>query len=172
MRRIKKTLAFLLALAVLLSASSCALVRSDLEQMQDTFMDVMEKIQSADREGILSLLSREAKELADVENQVDGLISYVSGMMMSSFTRYANTSFSEDSELKEYRYCYQFSTTGGAYRMYIYEIAGAKGMPEREGIFSIYVIRREEDISNGEYRGDGMDTPGIHIGLVEWEAEK
>ncbi len=172
MEILKRALVIVICLSLLISMASCVVIKSDLEQVQDGFMDIVEKIQSADREGIKSLFSEEAEKSQNLENSTDELVNYVKGLMMSSFPSLTNVTTNDDLTLKEYRYCYSFTTTAASYRMYVYEIVSAKGAPEREGICSLYVIRREEDVSDGDYRGDGMDTPGIHIGLVDWEATK
>ena len=67
---------------------------------------------------------------------------------------------------------YDVNTTSTTYRIYLYDCAIDTIDSDNEGIWSLYIIKLEDDTdTNFVYHGDCKDTPGINIGiknLTEW----
>ena len=167
----KKVIASLLAM-VSLFFSGCmnSLMYMDEAQVISRQLDsVLEFLQAGDKESFISLFSLTAINSAGFSENVNALFDYYEGDNASYYDDQCAMSGKEreDSQVKEEIWnSYDVTTSEETYRIMIYLITRDDACPENIGIYSLYIIRMEDD-TNPEYAywGDGKDAPGIHIGI-------
>lgn len=144
--------------------------RSNEEIANDQMEMFLKALESCDTEQLVSLFSANALlETKNIQESVDMLYSYYQGNYRS-YNNWSATSSSTRREgsriVKEIRGTYDVTTNVGIYRFAFLYIDTDSAVPDNIGLSSVYVIKMDDDIDQQRaYRGDGLYTPGIHIGV-------
>ena len=141
------------------------------ESIADVQMEkFLNTLESGDSEQLISLFATNAiSETVDMRESIDMLYSYYQGNYIS-YNNWSATGSSTTREgnhiVKEIYGTYDVTTNEGVYRFAFLYVAEDSADPNNIGIRSIYVINMDDDIDlQYAYRGDGLYTPGIHIGI-------
>jgi hypothetical protein len=134
---------------------------------------VLEAIKNKDSDALKAMFSKNA--IVRAEN-FDQNITDLFGYYQGDFVSYndwggpgAQGGINEDGSGRDWKLLestYDVKTTSGEYRFAIYEFVQDTADPDNVGVWSVYVIKMEDD-SYPEYAywGDGKETPGINVGL-------
>lgn len=156
--------------------SACFFIDDYMEEAQSRMTSLINAIQEEDRAKIKSLFaSNRISNKEGFDSDIDTLIAYYNGEFTAYIDHAIYTDNDKDSGIvkKYYDITYDFTTTVEKYRMaikwYVKDTSDSKNL----GIWSLYIIKYEDDPSKDEhaYWGDGLWTDGIHIGTVyegEW----
>ena len=133
----------------------------------EAFLNALE---SHDTKQLISLFATNAlSETVNIQSSVDLLYSYYQGNCVS-YNNWGATGTSETREgshiVKEIYGTYDVTTNVGMYRYAFLYIAKDSSNPGNIGLWSVYIIKMDDDIDpQYAYRGDGLYTPGIQIGI-------
>lgn len=167
---------FILSICGMISFSACFFIDGYQEEVQSKMTSLINAIQEEDRAKIKSLFaSNRISNKEGFDSDIDTLIAYYNGEFTAYIDHAIYTDNDKDSGIvkKYYDITYDFTTTAEKYRMavkwYVKDTSDSKNL----GIWSLYIIKYEDDPSKDEhaYWGDGLWTDGIHIGTVyegEW----
>ena len=141
------------------------------EAIADAQMEkVLDSLESGDVKQLISLFAANTiSETVDMRESLDMLFSYYKGNYIS-YNNWSATGSATTREgnhiVKEIYGTYDVTTDVGVYRFAFLYVAEDSSTPNNIGIRSIYVINMADDIDpQYAYRGDGLYTPGIHIGI-------
>jgi hypothetical protein len=175
----KIILAILLIGAIMLS--SCTLPKGGT-QMFHRYFDDDEKIANAQMDGILEAIqkhdaktiksffsARSRKESKNLDRAIRELFDFYQG----DFVSYDNWGggfggdvWENGQHQKELKSSYDVETTSQKYRFSIHLYVIDDFDPKNEGIWSLYIIKMEDDTDPSyAYGGDGEDTPGINFNV-------
>lgn len=137
------------------------------DEQMESFLNALE---AQDTKSMIALFAQNA--LIEAENMaetVDLLYSYYQGNYYSYDNWGATNSekIMENGYLRiEYYGTYDVTTNMGTYRFVFHYVAEDSFDEGNVGLNSIYVIKMEDDTDmQYAYRGDGLYTPGIQIGV-------
>lgn len=132
--------------------------------------EVLEAIKNKDNTKLKELFSKNViSQLESFEQNIMDLFDYYQGEVVS----YDDWGGSGGEETWDYGnkqkilyLSYDVKTTYKEYRFAIKYIIVDTDVPDNVGIYSLYIIKMEDDIEPQlGYRGDNKFTPGIHIGV-------
>lgn len=157
------------------SLSGCVFgfVNSDEDIAKKNTEKLVNVIQKKDREGIKALFApNKISEVENFDKSIDELITYVDGEVVSFFNRGTGTFGDIDygRVIKYHDMSNDVTTTAGVVRFYIKWYIEDNKDVGNVGIWSLYVIKFEDDPDNQyAYTGDGLGTIGINIGKIDVE---
>ena len=165
-------------ICVLLSACSSGgnnmALTNDERIAKKKFEEVVSAIQMQDKESLKTLFSRTITENEDtLDEDTTRIMSYFCGEVVS-YTDW-DCLYVEDSKENGHIFqamesTYDIKTTEDEYRLALRFVTKDTSCPDNVGIYSLYVIRKQEDILlTYAYWGDGKFTPGINIGIQNTE---
>ena len=176
----KKLLALLILVIVFSSCSlgglelskRGSLFRNDRLDANHTFEKVLNAIQNKDVDALKSLFSNESlKQIDDFDATAHDLFEYFQG----DFISYDDWGGAVAGDMvreggKEWytiQPTYDVKTSKQEYRFAFKEFTVNEFEPDKVGVWSIYVIKKENDTDpKCAYRGDGKWTPGINFEKV------
>lgn len=159
----------ILSVSSLLNFSSCDWLKSDYEIIDDKVMEIIHKLENSDKEGIKKLFAKsKIKDIDNFDESVDELLDYYDGKYISKF-RHSPGKFRDKEGKFSMTYflpSFDVTTTVDTYRIAFYFCTEYTTDKNSVGIWSLYIIKAENDNDPLEvtYRGDGLWTPGINIG--------
>lgn len=177
---------FLLVLLTLLTSaiflSSCSLgglgmdkkgsfFQDDRANANNSFERVLNTIQNKDATALKSLFSQKAvTESEDFDKLAEEFFDYFEGEFISYDDwggGVAGSGLREDSkEWYTIQPTYDVKTSEQEYRFAFIEYTVNEFEPDKVGIWSLYIIKKEDDVDQEcAYRGDGKWNPGINIGI-------
>lgn len=138
--------------------------------------DLLKSSENQDVNATKKLFSENIIEkIPGFENQVVNLFDYFEGAVVFwDDTEQPATSekYRGDEQQLFLMSSFDVETTVTTYRIYIYDCAIDTLSPKNEGIWSLYIIKLEDDTDPDiVYRGDCKKTPGINIGIknvLDW----
>ena len=175
----KKIIVFLILILVILSSSSCGPSRinpmelkAERETANSRFENLLDKLESKDIEEVKSLFAESAKQTEDFDKWLSMLINYYKGESYNYDDHGTGPSTSKTIKSGrkriEYVKSYDVYTTEEVYRIFLVDIVHNDFSDEEVGIKSLYIIKYKNDTAQKYiYRGDGKETPGIHIAKTE-----
>ena len=173
----KRTVVVFLALLLLIAVSGCgnlnglmSALKSDEDICDEQMESFLSTLEAQDTKRLTALFA--PKALTEAENMaetVELLYSYYQGNYRS-YDNWGGTSSETTMENGfrriEYYGTYDVTTNIGTYRFAFYYVAEDSFEEGNVGLHSIYVIKMEDDTDTQcAYRGDGLYTPGIQIGV-------
>lgn len=175
----KKILPLVVALALLLT--SCSLgnlgvgkilfATNDREKANESFEKVISAIENQDNDALRSLFSTHVlRDTQDWDRSANELFSYFQGTLVSYDDwngHEVSSGINDDGSgrcWKTLHSTYDVKTTQDEYRFAIELVLVDTEDADNVGIRSLYVIKLADDTDpTFAYRGDGKNTPGIHI---------
>lgn len=133
--------------------------------------NILDALQRRDEEDIKTMFSVNAVErIDDFDKTIKELFEYFQGHVVSYEDPCGGPEEQteiNDGHKKEERYwTYDVKTSVNQYRIAFYEVSCDTENTYNVGIWSLYIIELEKDTDpQFAYRGDGMYTTGIHIGV-------
>lgn len=169
-------LSFILIICSAVSFAACFFFDNYQEEVQSKLSSLINAIQEEDSNKIKSLFaSSRISDNEDFDSEIEALIAYYEGEFVARKDMAVCTNEDKDSGvyIKYYEITYDFTTTVETYRMAVKWYVKDTKHSENLGIWSLYFIKYEDDITKDEhaYWGDGLWTDGINIGTVyegEW----
>ena len=173
----KRIVIVFVVLLLLIAVSGCGYLNDFLidpksgadicDEQMETFLSALE---AQDRKRLIALFAPNV--LTEAENMtetVDLLYAYYQGNY-SSYNNWNATSSEttrENGSLRiEYYGTYDVTTNMDTYRFAFHYVVEDSFDEGNVGFNSIYVIKMEDDtVADYAYRGDGLYTPGIQIGV-------
>lgn len=174
----KRTFVGLILLLFSVFTSGCfttAFLWSDGEIANDQLNQILESLESGDKETLRELFAPNAvDQQGNFDKNLDELFgyfqgkdsSYEEGPLGADKTR-------EDGYLRKVidTAC-DVTTSADTYRIAISYVETDDLDADNEGIWSLYIIRMDDDTEpDYTYWGDGKNTPGIHIAMPRPEHE-
>lgn len=145
-----------------------AFFQDDRATANASFEKVLEAIQNKDAAALKSLFSKQVLAEAEFETAVNELFEFYQGSFVS-YDDWGGAVGGEGGrengkEWYDIMPTYDVVTTEQEYRFAFKEFTVNDFEPDKVGIWSLYVIKKEDDIDpECAYRGDGKWTPGINI---------
>lgn len=142
------------------------------EAIADAQMEaILNALESCDSGQLVSLFAANTQsETRDMQESFNMLSSYYQGNYISYNNWSATgTSTTRDGShiVKEIYGTYDVTTNVGIYRFAFLYVSTDSVDPNNVGLKSTYVIKMDDDTDpQYAYRGDGLYTPGIHIGIT------
>lgn len=125
-------------------------------------------IENEDHVGIKSLFAPNIiAEIDDFDQNINDLLSYYIGKNGSYGSHGLGTEYDRDSGIEKrwHNMSYDITTTEDVFRIAIIWYIQDTEDVGNVGIWSLYIIRFEDDpYPNYDYGGDGLWSPGLHIG--------
>ena len=169
-----KKLAILFLLCVLcIALCSCSLngtIKSDQQIANERLDAFLQALENKDAETLTGLFSATAVSKSnDFDNDLKSLLDYFEGVTLS-YNKESPISVEkerdEDFEKKTIYSTYDVQTDKQTYRIAIQDVIDNTSNESDIGIHSLYIITMSDDTDpDYAYRGDGKNTPGIHIGI-------
>lgn len=140
------------------------------KQNEEIIVGVFSAIKEQDKEAIRGLFSKKAiNSDCDFDKKVDELFDFIQGELVT-YDDWGGPG--EDAEYNaEYtwlskQHSYDVITTEQKHRLAIKEYTIDSANPDNIGIYSLYVIKTEDDpYAEYAYGGDGKWEPGIHLNV-------
>lgn len=177
MRKSAKLVLILITGAILCSCSlggNAVMTDNDQRIANEKFEEILEVIQSENKERLRTLFSKESlKEAKAFDASVNELFDYFNGKVKLYDDwggPFVETIQEDDCILQMMESTYDVETTECEYRFAIRYIIRDTTNINNVGIQSLYIIKLEDD-SNPQYAywGDGKNTPGININIKNVE---
>lgn len=142
----------------------------DQQSANDCLNGVLDALENMDKDALISLFAKEVVSgITDFASTADSLLAYYQGTTSPWNDRcpmYVDTTYENGQQIKLVYASYDVNTSEQSYRIAIKLCAADDYNPNHVGIWSLYIIKTEEDVdSELAYWGDGKDTPGINIGI-------
>lgn len=176
-------LGLIIGLTTTILLSSCSFGGSNLwsesndndQQIAATRLEnVLEAIKNKDKDDLKAMFSEKAIAQAEnIDQSITDLFNYYQGDFVSYYDWLpgAEQVINGDGSGRNWKRLdstYDVKTSSGEYRIAIYEFVQDTLGKDNVGVWSLYIIRMEDDIDPKlAYVGDGKETPGINIGL-QW----
>ena len=174
----KKIIISILLVLIVLSSSSCSRVfllnfsaGNERVLATERFENLLDKLESKDFEEVKALFAESAKQTEDFDEKLSILINYYKGKSYNydDHGTGPSTSATIKSGRKRVDFIksYDIYTTEETYRMFLVDIVRNDFDKSEVGIKSLYIIKYKNDTAQEYiYRGDGKETPGIHIAIT------
>ncbi|MBQ4585482.1 MAG: DUF5104 domain-containing protein [Clostridia bacterium] len=174
----KKVVISIVLALIMLSISSCGPLRinpmelkAERETANSRFENLLDKLESKDFEEVKALFAESAKQTEDFDEKLSILINYYKGESYNYDDHGTGPSTSETIKSGRKRVdfikSYDIYTTEETYRMFLVDIVRNDFDKSEVGIKSLYIIKYKNDTAQEYiYRGDGKETPGIHIAIT------
>ena len=170
MKRICESIIF----SALIFFSACSMggnvMDRDRKIANERMESLLEAIQDKDRNTLQGLFSKTAiTQAKNFESQVMRLFDYYQGEVLS-YDDWGGPGVSDEIENGDRKKSMDLScdvvTNVREYRFLFLDITVDDYNPDNVGIWSLYVIKKEDDTDpQMGYGGDGKYTPGINIGI-------
>jgi hypothetical protein len=150
-----------------LMLSACS-YETDNDIANKNISKLIAAIENEDHEGIKSLFAPNIiAEIDDFDQNINDLLSYYIGKNGSYGSHGLGTEYDRDSGIEKrwHNMSYDITTTEDVFRIAIIWYIQDTEDVGNVGIWSFYIIRFEDDpYPNYDYGGDGLWSPGLHIG--------
>lgn len=169
----KSFLCFTLCLLIFILTGCVNLYYMSEEEMADSnVLQLIEYLENEDSEGVKSLFAPNIlNQIDDIDTMINELILYYNG----DFESMDNTGLTTKSKktdgvkTKYLSTSTDVTTTDNVYRIAMNWYVEDSDDENNLGIWSLYIIKYEDDVNTSKYRGDGLWTPGVNIGKVFYE---
>lgn len=160
--------AIVLSVFSLLCISSCDAFKSDEEIIDDKVMDIIQKLEKSDKEGLKKLFAKSIiKNIDNFDETIDELFDYYDGEYVSKVRGGHGDELERDGNgfvKKWWTPSYDIKTTEDRYRIAFYWCKEYSTDKNFIGIWSFYIVKyKDDDNPEYSYRGDGLWFPGINI---------
>jgi hypothetical protein len=150
-----------------LMLSACS-YETDNDIANKNISKLIAAIENEDHVGIKSLFAPNIiAEIDDFDQNINDLLSYYIGKNGSYGSHGLGTEYDRDSGIEKrwHNMSYDITTTEDVFRIAIIWYIQDTEDVGNVGIWSFYIIRFEDDpYPNYDYGGDGLWSPGLHIG--------
>ena len=141
---------------------------TDRSIIVNKFNEVLSAIENKNKEDLISLFSKNSlKNAISIEQSIDELFEYFNGDVIHCSKPDAGSvegSINNKKTIKVLKYFFDVKTTEDDYRFHIVHCSEDYKTADNVGVYSIYVIKEEDNIA-GYYYEDNI--PGITIDIIE-----
>lgn len=170
----KKIVCVVMAIALMVALSSCGIgfpIKTDDKLAESRIDQLGNAIKQQDKEAVKKLFSENALEEAeDIDSEIDELLSYVQGEVIS-YSRDGQAMQTSDTieygyKTKELHIWFTLDTDEESYLVFLDDYPVDTINPENVGLYTIRILRAEDEEKLEEYLrwGDSdLYSPGVDI---------
>ncbi len=162
---------FTFSSSIVFITSCLSFFETNHETVDRLFASFVSAIDTKDMNAVKKLFAKEKIDPIDnFDEDIALLFKYYEGESISTYWMNLITTDDKDGEFvsKSFEFSYNIITNVDTYKTYFVWYSKYSTNKNLEGIWSFYIIRKDEDNFPEEYAygGDGYKTPGINIGKV------
>ncbi len=166
---------FVMLTFLMFGMTSCFSSKTDDEIVEEKIQNLIQNLEENNKDGIKELFAKtKIDNIDNFDETIDQLLEYYDGTYESKKNgshgkfrdkdgNFSTTWFLPSTDVE---------TSVDTYRIAFYYCTEYTTDEDSIGIWSLYIIKMSEDSTpDNSYGGDGLWTPGIHIGKVYSESE-